>query len=108
MIFFGWIRPLLNLNPAVQPPPRPALGLPSTISNCPADHRPGDNRFFRKQLRPMVGGRLAGWLPVRARARVPPIRAVAARRRNRDGQIRQVVAVQQEQFLIRQTGVEAL
>ena len=49
-----------NLNPAVQPPPRPALGLPSTIPNCPADHLPGDNRFFRKQLRPKVGDRLAG------------------------------------------------
>ena len=45
-------------NPAVQPPPRPAAGLRSTTSNCSADHPPGDNRFFRKQLRPKAGSRL--------------------------------------------------
>ena len=48
----------MNLNPAVQPPPRPAAGLRSTTSNCSADHPPGDNRFFRKQLRPKAGSRL--------------------------------------------------
>src|ERR1039457_5133620 len=50
-------RELMNLNPAVQPP-RPAAGLRSITSTCSADHPPGDNRFFRKQLRPKAGSRL--------------------------------------------------
>jgi hypothetical protein len=38
---------------------RPILAVPSRTYNCSADHLTGDNRTFRKRLRPKVGTRLA-------------------------------------------------
>ena len=73
----------VNLNPAVEPWGRTSRGVASAISNCGADHPPGDNHISRNRSRPKAARRASAsptaGFRVKDYATIVPVFAACAR-----------------------------